>query len=296
MVCNKRIKFGSLLQAARSVGASRLATGHYARTAEIGQEGLRLRKGADPKKDQSYFLAFLTEEQLRSALFPLGRLHKTAVMRVAARCGLRPVSSRESQDVCFIRGGSYRDFLAGMPEFSAMPGPIVDADGQVVGEHKGLHRFTVGQRRGIDCPGPQPYYVLCLDGENNRLVVGTKDQLYRSRCRLSGVRWSGRTPEDPVRVSVRVRYRSAAVPAVVTPEEGEGAVVRFERPQAAVTAGQAAVFYRGDIVEGAGWIEPPRDLPFSQRIGSESLEKGPGRFGRREFSWGGRSEKDGTIR
>jgi tRNA-specific 2-thiouridylase len=254
LVCNPAIKFGVLLDEARRLGASRLATGHYARV-QAGRDGrYRLRKGVDEKKDQSYFLSRLTQDQLACAVFPLGTWTKDNVRALAAENGLKPVNRKESQDVCFIKDSNYKDFLIQADGIHPQAGDIVDTSGNRLGSHAGLHRYTVGQRRGINCPASQPYYVVRIDARRNRLVVGAKDELYTSRCRVTDVNWIAGAPEGPIRADTRIRYRHRAVAATVSPDGDDGAVVRFDEPQAAVTPGQGAVFYRGDEVLGGGWI------------------------------------------
>ena len=254
LVCNPAIKFGVLMDHARRQGAQRLATGHYARLRQDDRGRFHLLKGVDAVKDQSYFLAFLSQEQLARTHFPLGELTKTRVRAIASEHRLRPVAFGESQDVCFIRDGSYADFLATRAGFVSQPGPIVDTSGRRLGTHPGLHRFTVGQRRGINCPAADPYYVLRLEPAENRLVVGSKAELARRECRVEAVHWIHPPPEGPQPVSVRLRYRHQAVPARLFPEAGHTARLRFDVPQMAVTPGQGAVFYRADHVLGAGWI------------------------------------------
>ncbi len=255
LVCNPGIKFKTVLEAAKSMGAQVLATGHYARVDGGVSRPYRLRKGLDPAKDQSYFLAFLTQDQLACACFPLGEHRKIKIVALAEKKGLSPVTSQESQDVCFIKNGSYGEFLTRREGFRPRPGAIVDRDGKTIGVHPGLHLFTVGQRRGINCPASRPYYVLRLDAEKNRLVVGFKEELYQSECKVSGLHWMARAPEAPLAVDVRVRYRHQAVSATVIPGPGRTARIRFETPQAALTPGQGAVFYRDDEVLGGAWIE-----------------------------------------
>jgi tRNA-specific 2-thiouridylase len=259
--CNASIKFGLVLAHARSLGARRLATGHYVRLESDSEGRYHLCKGADPGKDQSYFLARLTQDQLRQAVFPLGAFTKARVQRLAAEAGLMVRPPRESQDVCFIAQGDYVAFLRGPGGIEERDGPIVDVSGRELGRHRGLHAFTIGQRRGIDCPGPVPYYVVRLDSAGNRLVVGTRSDLMASGCRVSAVHWiqppSGAVP---FQVDVRLRYRSPPQPARVILEDGSKATVFFDSPQAAVTPGQCAVFYRGEEVLGSGWIETPIPL------------------------------------
>ncbi len=254
LVCNPSIKFGRLFDRVRSLGVDRMATGHYART-DTGADGApRLLRGRDLRKDQSYFLAFLSREQLASAVFPLGGMTKSAVRSLAAEKGLRPVTRSESQDICFIRGTAYGEFLARHRPALPGPGPIEDVRGRRVGEHKGLHLFTVGQRRGIDCPAAAPYYVVRIDRRQNRLIVGFQEDLLSRECRVSGVNWLLPEPAAPLDAAVRIRYRHDAAPARLFPERGGEVAVRFQTPQSAVTPGQGAVFYQGERVIGAGWI------------------------------------------
>lgn len=266
--CNPAVKFGLLLDAARSLGAETLATGHYARIAHDPDSGRRrLFRGVDRRKDQSYFLAFLSQSQLAAARFPLGGLTKGEVRRMAAERGLAPMEKEESQDVCFIRG-EYADFLSAHG-VESRPGPIEDDGGRLIGTHQGLHRFTVGQRKGINVPASEPYYVVRLDVARNCLVVGFKDAVYADACRVSGIHWIAPVPLSPFRASVRLRYRHEAVPAEVIPSPSAtgsdsnagftSALVRFDAPQQAVTPGQGAVFYDGDEVLGGGWIHAPSD-------------------------------------
>jgi len=262
VVCNPRIKFGVLLERARRHGAELLATGHYAAVRRDPAGRWRLFKGRDPAKDQSYFLFALGQEQLARACFPLAEMTKGEVSLLAARHGLEPVEPRESQDVCFVPGGDYTALLRRYDEAILRPGPIATADGRVIGEHPGLAAFTIGQRRGIDCPAAFPYYVLRKERDGNRLIVGPRSELYAAACRVSAVNWIAPRPEAPIAARVRVRYRSPETPARILPC-GIGAAsveVVFEAPQPAIAPGQAAVFYRDDEVLGGGFIQAaPKD-------------------------------------
>ncbi|NJL60122.1 MAG: tRNA 2-thiouridine(34) synthase MnmA, partial [Desulfobacteraceae bacterium] len=184
LICNPRIKFGTILDAAKQLGASFLATGHYARIRRDDTGNYHLHQGADSLKDQSYFLAFLSQEQLACACFPLGGMTKSEVKQLAAEKGLIPSVQKESQDVCFIRQDSYIEFLENRG-FAAKPGTIVTTEGKVIGRHQGLYRFTIGQRKGINCPASEPYYVIRIDAENNRLIVGFKNEVLSAQCRVS---------------------------------------------------------------------------------------------------------------
>lgn len=255
VICNPRIKFGSIRAHAEKLGAAYLATGHYARVKKDKSGICRLYRGTDPQKDQSYFLARLSQHQLQQAFFPLGDMLKTEVKAKAHQNGLRPAAQSESQDVCFIRENAYAEFLETQPGFSALPGKIEDIKGNVIGEHQGLHRFTVGQRRGINCPAPEPYYVVRLDSAANRLVVGSKTDGFAQNCRVSDVNWIVAAPDLPAKVQVRVRYRHHEVPARISSAGSASLQVDFDTPQSAVTPGQAAVFYENNEVIGGGFIE-----------------------------------------
>jgi len=256
MVCNPLIKFGTVFNFARKLGASTLATGHYARIKGDRHGNFHLFKGIDPKKDQSYFLARLTQQHLAGARFPLGHMKKSDVIRLAEMKGFKPVKKTESQDVCFIKGKNYGNFLARHEGFEPKPGLIKDVDGNILGKHKGLHLFTIGQRRGINCPASEPYYVTQMDTRQNVLTVGFKKDLFAPRCNVENINWIQEPPNRPVDVHTRVRYRHTAAASMLIPVNDKTAIVRFEKPQEAITPGQCAVFYKGDEVLGGGWIAP----------------------------------------
>ena len=252
--CNPHIKFRIGLEHALNLGADFVASGHYCRTGESSR-GVRLLTGADPAKDQSYFLAFLSPEQLTRIRFPVGHMTKTAVKALAAEHGLVPVRAGESQDVCFIRPGeTYGEFIARQIDTPPGPGLIEDLDGNVIGRHDGVHLFTVGQRRGINCPAPAPYYVAAIDLDRNRIRVGFRKDLMTLRCRLREVSRTGSRPADDFSCVVKVRYQHQAVPARVTMLADDRAEVTFDRPQFGVAPGQGAVFYQADTVLGGGII------------------------------------------
>jgi tRNA-specific 2-thiouridylase len=255
LLCNQLIKFDILYRHTKTLGADWIATGHYARNI-VGSDARRhLLRGLDPNKDQSYFLARLTQEQLNRAVFPLAEFTKDQTRKFASDRGLQPVTTRESQDICFINNGSYGDFLTRQPGFQPRPGPIEDIQGRVIGQHNGLHLFTIGQRRGINCPAAQPYYVVRIDARRNCLVVGFKEHLSTPRCRVEQINWICPLPPEPLDVSVKVRYRHTAVPVTLTPLAESSAEIVFQRPEPAVTPGQGAVFYQGNEVLGGGWIQ-----------------------------------------
>lgn len=256
--CNTFLKFGALLARARAVGADSVVTGHYARLQYDRRLGRTLlRKAVDEEKDQSYFLFELTEEQRRCAEFPLGGLRKEEVRELARALGLGTAEKPESMDLCFVPPGeSYRDVLARHGLASKdLGGDVVDAGGAVLAHHDGIDRFTVGQRRGLGVASSRPLYVLRIEPASHRVVVGDEASLSSESCVLDGVRWIPfDRPAGPVKAVVRIRSTHAGVPATLH-AEGEGrARVVFDEPQRAVTPGQAAVAYDGDLVVGGGWI------------------------------------------
>jgi tRNA-specific 2-thiouridylase len=258
VACNDRFKFSHLLARARALGAEAVATGHYARVERDPQSGaLRLLRGADARKDQSYFLFRLSAEQLRRTHFPIGALSKPEVRERARALGLATADKPESQEICFVPDGDYARVVEEIRPGAARSGEIVDAEsGAVLGAHAGVHRFTVGQRRGLGGGGLEPRYVVGLDAAQRRVWVGRAAALDARGARLRGVCWTaGSAPSGPLRAHVQVRYRHAPVPATVVPSADGGAGVDFDAPVRAVSPGQAAVFYRGDEVLGGGWIE-----------------------------------------
>ncbi|OQY08500.1 MAG: tRNA 2-thiouridine(34) synthase MnmA [Desulfobacteraceae bacterium 4572_123] len=255
LFCNPNIKFGMLLEAAMERGASRLATGHYALIKKDSMGRFHLYKGVDPLKEQSYFLAMLSQEQLARACFPLGGMLKTDVVKLARKNKLLPADKDESQDICFIKSKKYGAFLDNRPEFKPRPGLIEDTMGTVLGRHKGLHLFTIGQRRGINCPSAEPYYVVRLDRQRNRLIVGRKKETLAKECYVENINWIDNRPKKPVEIQVRLRYRHKAVSAMLYRMTDNCAEIRFADLQEAVTPGQGAVFYKNDEVLGGGWIK-----------------------------------------
>ncbi len=256
--CNTFLKFGALLEKARAVGAGTVATGHYAILARDPRSGRTLlRRAADVGKDQSYFLFDLSEEQRRAAEFPLGGMRKDEVREAARSLGLAVAEKPESMDLCFLsRGEDYRDFLArrGLAAASE-PGEIVDVEGRALARHDGIAGFTVGQRRGLGVAAGRPLYVVRIEEETRRVVVGGSQDLLSDRCTIERVRWIAfERPGGPVRAAVKIRSTHAGAGATVE-DLGDGtAVVRFDEPQRAIAPGQAAVFYDGDLVLGGGWI------------------------------------------
>ena len=252
IVCNQHIKFGLLLDRALEMGAQYLATGHYARVGRSA-DGYRLLKAADQSKDQSYFLYTLGQQQLKHLLFPLGRLSKEMVRRLAAELGLPASSRRDSQDVCFIPDNDYRSFIT--ERIPLKVGDIVDITGEVLSRHGGLARYTVGQRHGLGLISSKQLYVLKLDATNNRLVVGTGDQLLHSVLVATKLSWvSGEASKEPISITAKVRYKAPEVAAELHLSDSM-AEVQFIKPQPAIAPGQSVVFYQGDAVLGGGVID-----------------------------------------
>jgi tRNA-uridine 2-sulfurtransferase len=262
VACNSRLKFASLDRLAVSLGCEKVATGHYARVEYDTATGrYRLLRGRDPQKDQSYFLWELTQDQLSRSMFPLGEMSKPEAREAARRHELAVAEKSESQEICFVPDGDYAGFidryLAAEEQEDRLPGAgeIVSTSGELIGEHAGIHRYTIGQRRGIGIAGAQPLYVTNIDSENNRIVVGNQDELLCEEFTAARLNWIAfEDPTEPVRAEVRVRYRHRAEPATITPMPHDRARISFDEPQRAITPGQATVFYRGDEVVGGGWI------------------------------------------
>jgi len=254
LICNAKIKFGILFEMARQIGASFFATGHYARIVEKQAHSYLLKKGRDPKKDQSYFLAFLPQDILSCICFPLGDMTKDQVMEFADSRNLVPVLKKESQDVCFIPDNDYARFLGEHGNMTSNPGPIVDTQGRTLGTHNGLYRFTIGQRRGINCPAEKPYYVKGFDTQENRLIVGFKEDLYALSMTVKQINWFIDVPETPLDVFVKIRYRHEPAKAVLIPIDKDTVTIHFNAPQPAVTPGQGAVCYINDELIAGGFI------------------------------------------
>ena len=256
LYCNRHIKFGFLLECALALGAQRLATGHYARTQRTRDETTwQLLKGRDRRKEQSYFLYMLGQQELARAMFPLGEWTKDRVRTLAQERDLPAAHARESQDLCFVRDGDYRRFLREHAPQMFVPGPILDQDGRKLGRHHGLAQYTIGQRRGIGIAAPEALYVLCLDTQRNALIVGTKQELGRRTLVAQDVRWvSGRTPQATFAADVRIRYRARLAQATVTPLPNAGTRVELVEPLRGITPGQGVVFYLEQTVLGGGLI------------------------------------------
>jgi tRNA-specific 2-thiouridylase len=253
--CNGDLKFASLVERAEGFDAEAVATGHFAQV-EFDETArrYRLKKGVDLQKDQSYFLFTLTQAQLARARFPVGALDKAAVREEARRLGLNVAEKKDSQEICFVAAGEHPEFVGAR---AAMPsGAIRDGEGHVLGRHEGVHRFTIGQRKGLGLATGIPLYVVGIDAEDASVTVGPREALERGTLTASRVNWmSGETPPAPIRASARIRYRHREAPATITPVGGDQVHVAFDAPQSAITPGQAVVFYDGDVVLGGGWID-----------------------------------------
>ncbi len=277
------MKFDKLVELARTADAEKVATGHYARVKFDEDRGRwLLLRAVNRAKDQSYFLFELTQEQLSYAMFPLGEMTKEEVRAIAAEAGLPTAHKPESQEICFIPDGNYARFIeryleedretrasandlpllnqspVQIGELDAAkltPGEIVTTAGEVIGQHQGIHRYTVGQRRGIGISAPEPIYVVQVDAKNNRVVVGSSDDLLKREMTVERVNWIAvEDLTEPIRVAVKIRSRAEEAQAVVSKREDDSVIVTFDEAQRAVTPGQAAVFYDGDLVVGGGWI------------------------------------------
>lgn len=258
VLCNQKVKFDTLLVRSRMLGAGAVATGHYARLRGGGGQRLRVARGRDRAKDQSYFLFNQSQEQLARTLFPVGDLTKEEVRTLAAKHRLPVADKPESQEICFIPDNDYTDFVRRRaPQTALREGEIVTRQGKVLGRHRGYPCYTVGQRRGLRISAREPLYVLEIDADRNRIVVGKNEELLHSVCVVDGVRWM-LIPElvGEREASVQIRHRHPGAGAVLRPGPGAAEVtVAFRTPQRAITPGQAAVFYEGDEILGGGWVK-----------------------------------------
>ncbi len=258
LACNRHIRFTHLLNHALALEAQYLATGHYARLRQAEDGSYRLLKGVDERKDQSYVLSVLRQDQLRHALFPVGDYTKSQVREMAARFGLPVAGKHDSQDLCFLADGNYRRFLAEHAPAALIPGPILTRAGDVLGQHTGLPNYTIGQRKGLGVNSSEPLYVLDMDPSQHALIVGPREELGHDRLTARQVNWiAGAPPERAIRAEVKIRYKAAPVPATITPLPDNRAEVRFESPVRDITPGQGAVFYDGEVCLGGGVIERP---------------------------------------
>ncbi|HEV8590769.1 MAG TPA: tRNA 2-thiouridine(34) synthase MnmA, partial [Pyrinomonadaceae bacterium] len=262
VACNSRLKFASLDRMAISLGCDKVATGHYARVEhDETANRYRLFRGKNHWKDQSYFLWELTQDQLSRSWFPLGEMLKEEVRDIARDAKLSTAEKQESQEICFVPDGKYSEFidryLDHEDRMDEMPvrGEIVSTSGEVVGSHSGIHRYTIGQRRGLGIAHEKPLYVVQIERAKNQIIVGEADELESVEFVVKGVNWVAfATPSEPVRAEVKVRYRHDPSMAIVHPLPDARARIVFDEPQRAITPGQATIFYNGDEVVGGGWI------------------------------------------
>src|SRR5438045_4087716 len=260
-LCNNHLKFEQLQLVARQIGAERVATGHYARVAfDASRQRWLLKRPADHSKDQTYFLFGLTQEQLSRTLFPLGDMTKPEVRECARRQGLALAEKPDSQEICFVPGGDYKNFMDAYlaEQGESLPdtaGELVTTDGRVIGEHAGIHNFTVGQRKGLRVATGSPLYVIQINGEKRQVIVGEQERLYSRTLFARKINLiSVDDLKHPMQVSVKISHRHEDVAATIEKTSADEIVVTFDEPQRAITPGQAAVFYNEDIVVGGGWI------------------------------------------
>lgn len=256
VVCNEKIKFGKLLEKALSLGASYIATGHYANVNFDKKSGrYLLKEGKDKQKDQSYFLFSLSQNQLKHAIFPLGNLTKVRVRTIAKRMNIKTFDTISSQDICFVQDLNYAEYIRKKTGVEIRPGEIVDKGGKVLGRHKGIPFYTIGQRRGLGIAHKEPLYVTGIDIANNRLVVGPREEVMKKSLVAKHMNWiSVEGITKPIKVSAMIRYNSEKARATVTKIDADSVRVDFDEPQAAPTPGQAVVFYNKNVVIGGGWI------------------------------------------
>jgi len=255
LICNRQIRWTFLLDHALALGADFMATGHYARVKEDAQGNVQLLRAVDRNKDQSYVLHVLTQDKLRHALFPVGEYTKPEIRQIAEKHGLPTASRKDSQDLCFLAGDDYRNFLQRNAVEMLMAGDIVTREGKSLGLHTGLANYTIGQRKGLGIASPVPLYVLGKNAADNALIVGTIDELGSQELIARDVNWgTHETPDEPFRAEVKIRYTAKEAEAWVRSIGQDQVQVTFDAPQRDITAGQAAVFFQGDVLIGGGII------------------------------------------
>ncbi len=256
VMCNEKLKFGTLISRAKKLGAELVATGHFARTEKCRDTGRTLlKRGKDPRKDQSYFLFSLKQEQLAQTIFPLGEMTKSDTRELARECELKTADKEESMEICFVPDRDYGKFLQDAKLAAKHTGDIVDVHGRVLGKHDGIEFYTIGQRKGLGLSHPTPLYVIELDAANNRVIVGDDTQLDRDEFTVERCNWIPfDAPPATLRALVKIRYNHPGTPATITPGANGSARIKLDIPQRAITPGQASVFYQDDLVVGGGWI------------------------------------------
>ena len=256
VMCNEKLKFGTLINRARQLGADYIATGHFARVEKEPATGrMLLKRGRDACKDQSYFLFSLRQEQLARSLFPLGEMTKTDTRGVARQNELKTADKEESMEICFVPDKDYGRFLQQAKLVDKHRGDIVNLHGHVLGKHEGIEFYTIGQRKGLGLSSPKPLYVIELDAANNRVVVGDETALDRDEFSVERCNWIPfDAPPESLEVTAKIRYNHPGTAATITPQANGSAKVKLHQPQRAITPGQACVFYQDDLVVGGGWI------------------------------------------
>ena len=255
VMCNQNLKFGRLIERADQLGAQYIATGHFARLERRDDGRVLLKRGRDLRKDQSYFLFSLRQEQLSRAMFPLGEKTKSDTREVARHCNLKTADKEESMEICFVPDNNYGGFLQQANLVQKHRGEIVNVHGHVLGHHDGIEFYTIGQRKGLGLSSPKPLYVVELDPEQNRVMVGDESALDRDEFFVERCNWIAfEKPGEPIEVMAKIRYNHPGTSATITPLSNERAKVKLHLPQRAITPGQAAVFYQDDLVVGGGWI------------------------------------------
>lgn len=256
VLCNSLIKFGVLSKEVFKLGGNKIATGHYARLIKDAKGTLCLARGADKEKDQSYFLAMVAQDDLDRALFPLGDFTKRDVKKLLAAKGIENIQGKESQDICFIGERLHGQWIEEELKVKQRVGRIMDTAGREIGTHKGIHHYTIGQRKGLRVSGKEPLYVVKIDAVRNEVVLGNRQEAMGKTMRLTGVNWYGTVQKSsPINYGIQIRYRHKPALGEVTPLDKEKAGVSFAEPQFGITPGQLAVFYEEDQVFGGGWIE-----------------------------------------
>jgi tRNA-specific 2-thiouridylase len=260
LMCNRHIRWGTLREHAQALGAEYLASGHYVRLQKKNDGEVQLLRGVDKGKDQAYVLHVLTQEKLRQSLFPVGDYPKTEIREMAKKFGLPVATRSDSQDLCFLAGGDYRDFLREYAPQTTEPGEIVTSEGELLGEHQGLANYTIGQRKGLGLSSTVPLYVLDKDAARNQLIVGQAEELGKRKLTVDDINWiSGNVPRNAIRAQVKIRYTAKEAWAEIVPVGADQAEITFDAPQRDITPGQSTVFYDGEICLGGGRIRSAGD-------------------------------------